>query len=395
MCVAFSKHLGDICTSGQRRRLGAATDTAPLKRAGAGHQSVHSAGRSRAAHGPTRIERQRRAGRKHDYAAVYAKIREMHVAAVALPGVISFELGIVVQAFRRPPGSGDAAGDHTLTTCTARAGRIVTRDGFDLHVSRGLDALETVDLVIVPGHMAFADPPPDAVLSALSQAHDRGARVASLCVGAFALGFAGLLDGRRATTHWASADRLAALFPACTVEPDLLWIDEGEIVTSAGLAAGLDLCLHLVRRDRGAAAAADLARWNVVAPHREGGQAQFIPSPVPVSSEGLGPTLAWALEHLEQEIDVPALAAHAHLSLRTLARRFEVEVGMTPKRWLRAQRVALARELLETSDLSVSEVTRRAGFGSTSALRAELKQHTATTPTAYRTSFRSFTKTHA
>ena len=246
----------------------------------------------------------------------------MDVAAVALPGVISFELGIVVQAFGRPARLGAAAGDYTLTTCTARPGRVATADGFDLHLSRGLDALETADLVIVPGHVGFADPPPDAVLSALSEAHDRGASVASLCTGAFVLGFAGLLDGRRATTHWATADQLAALFPACTVDPDVLWVDEGDILTSAGLAAGLDLCLHLVRRDHGAAAAAELARWNVVAPHREGGQAQFIPSPDAASAEGLGPTLAWAVEHIEEEIDVPALAAHAHLSPRTLARRF-------------------------------------------------------------------------
>jgi transcriptional regulator GlxA family with amidase domain len=322
-------------------------------------------------------------------------MRPVDVAAIALPGVISFELGIVAQAFGRPARLGDAAGDYTLTTCTARPGRVATADGFDLHLSRGLDALETADLVVVPGHVGFADPPPDAVLSALSEAHERGASVASLCTGAFVLGFAGLLDGRRATTHWATADQLAALFPACTVDPDVLWVDEGGILSSAGLAAGLDLCLHLVRRDRGAAAAAELARWNVVAPHREGGQAQFIPSPAAASAEGLGPTLAWAVEHIDEEIDVPALAAHAHLSPRTLARRFEAKVGMTPKRWLRAQRVALARELLETSDLSVSEVACRAGFGSTSGLRAQLKRHTATTPTAYRTAFRGVTTTHA
>ncbi len=314
----------------------------------------------------------------------------MRVAAVALPGVKSFDLGIVVQAFAHPPGF-RGEGDHTLTTCTARPGRIATPDGFDLHVRHGLDALETADLVIVPGHKGFADPPPDAVMSALFEAHDRGACVASLCVGAFMLGFVGLLDGRRATTHWAGAEQLATLFPACTVDRDVLWVDEGDILTSAGLAAGLDLCLHLVRRDRGAAAAAELARWNVVAPHREGGQAQFIPSPVPTSPEGLGPTLAWALEHLDQKIDVAALAAQAHLSPRTLARRFEAEVGMTPKRWLRAQRVAFARELLETSDASVLEVACRTGFGSTSGLRAELRKHTATTPTAYRTTFKGLT----
>ena len=237
-------------------------------------------------------------------------------------------------------------------------------------------------------------PVPDDVIEALQAAHASGAVVMSICIGAFVLGQAGLLDGRPATTHWHWCDDLAARHPQVDVRPDVLYVDDGDILTSAGLAAGLDLCLHLVRREAGAAAANRLASWNVVAPHREGGQAQFIappvrPDPDGLSGDGLSVTLAWAHDHLDEPLTLARLAREACMSERTFSRRFSAEVGVSPKRWLLAQRVGRARELLETTDLPVEVVADRAGFASAAALRLHLRRHAATTPTAYRTTFRA------
>jgi len=203
------------------------------------------------------------------------------------------------------------------------------------------------------------------------------------------LAHAGLLDGRRATTHWGFADRLADAFPAIDVDPDVLWVDHGDVLTSAGLSAGMDLCLHVVRGDRGAAAATAIARWNVVAPHRDGGQGQYIDRPVPEDDGGgLAATRAWAVERLHEPLTVEALARHAHMSPRTFARRFRAETGHAPKRWLTAQRVHHARRLLETTDLPVEEVAQRSGFASAAALRPHFTRATATRPTAYRRTYR-------
>lgn len=318
----------------------------------------------------------------------------LRVVALALDGVITFDLACAVQAFSRGPGRTGAPAGFSMTTCGRRPGPVATPDGFDLRVDHGLDALARADVVVIPGRHPPDAPVPDDVIAALRAAHDAGAIVMSICVGAFVLGQAGLLDGRPATTHWNWCDDLAALHPQVEVRPDVLYVDDGDILTSAGLAAGLDLCLHLVRREAGAAAATRLASWNVVAPHREGGQAQFIapparPDPGGASGSGLGPTLAWAHDHLHEPLTLARLAREACMSERTFSRRFRAEVGVAPKRWLLAQRVGRARELLETTDLPVEVVAARAGFASAAALRLHLRRHAATTPTAYRTTFRA------
>jgi len=301
------------------------------------------------------------------------------VAVLALPDVVAFDLATPFQLLRR---------HYELTLCAPQPGPVPTTDGFPLVAERGLDALAEAGTVFVPGFAPAQWPPPDAVLEALRAAHARGARVASICTGAFALGAAGLLDGRRVTTHWRYADRLAAMYPHARVDPDVLYVDEGDLLTSAGVAAGIDLCLHLLRRDHGATAANAAARRTVVAPHRPGGQAQFIERTVPASDDGgLDATRTYALAHLERPLTVRQLADHAHTSERTFNRRFRQETGTTPLRWLHAQRIDHARRLLETSELPVEAVARRCGFGSAAILRQHFRRATATTPTAYRRTF--------
>lgn len=307
----------------------------------------------------------------------------MRVAAVLFDGFVLYDLGTVLQTFGKDER-------YALTVCGEQPGLLGTLRGPRLDVEHGLEAVASADLVVVPGIAGGRIADQVRGLDALRAAHARGARVMSICTGAFALAHAGLLDGRRATTHWAYCDRLAERFPAVRVEPDVLYVDEGDVLSSAGLSAGMDLCLHVVRHDFGAAAAIALARWNVVAPHREGGQAQFIEAPVPLVGEegGLAQTRAWALSRLGSPLDVAALARHAHMSERTFARRFKEETGATPKRWLLAQRVQHARRLLETTDLDIEEVAARAGFGSAASLRVHFRRATSTRPTAYRSTFR-------
>jgi transcriptional regulator GlxA family with amidase domain len=230
------------------------------------------------------------------------------------------------------------------------------------------------------------------VTEALAAAASRGARVLSVCSGTFALAHAGLLDGRRVTTHWAFAEELARRFPAVEVDPAALYVDEGEVMTSAGLSAGIDLCLHVIREDWGAAVGERVARHMVAAPHREGGQAQFIERPSAVPEAGavgsLEPTRHWATERLAEPLDVAAMARHARVSPRTFARRFREETGTTPLQWLLGQRVLEARRLLEETDLPIDAIAWRAGFGTAASLRDHFRRATATTPTAYRRSFR-------
>jgi len=230
------------------------------------------------------------------------------------------------------------------------------------------------------------------VLDALRDAHARGAWVLSICSGAFALGDAGLLDGRRCTTHWLHAAALAARFPHATVDPDVLFVEDDRIITGAGTAAGIDACLHLVRRELGAAAAASVARRMVVPPQRDGGQAQYVETPLPPVADTLAPLLTWMLEHLDDDLGVPELAARALMSPRTFARRFRAETGATPAAWVARQRVARAQELLERTDAPVDEVARRVGFGTGALLRHHFARTLGTTPLAYR---RQFTCTDA
>jgi transcriptional regulator GlxA family with amidase domain len=242
--------------------------------------------------------------------------------------------------------------------------------------------------VLVPGFIPHLRVPGAPVLEALNAAHERGARMVSICTGAFALAAAGVLDGRRATTHWRDAGDLAARYPRVRVEPGVLYIDEGEVLTSAGVAAGLDLCLYVLRRDHGAALANAIARRIVVPPHREGGQAQYVDQPIPEHAGGsLAATRAWALERLHEPLTVRALAAHAHVSERTFARRFSAETGVPVLRWLLAERVDAARAALEATDASIDEIAHRCGFGTAANLRKHFHRALCTTPTAYRRAF--------
>jgi transcriptional regulator GlxA family with amidase domain len=310
------------------------------------------------------------------------------VAALVLPGVLTFDLACAVQVFARAPDFGSRTGLYDFVSCGVES-VVASADGFSLTLEGGLDAVASADTVIVPGYTGFDEPPPAAAVSAVVAAAERGARVMSICVGAFALAHAGLLDGRRATTHWMAARRLAEAFPRIAVVPDVLYVDEGDVLTSAGIAAGLDLCLHVVRRDHGAEVAAELARFNVIAPHRDGGQAQFIRRPVAdLPGAGLAATRAWALANLDRPMGVAELAAHACCSERTLTRRFHAETGVSPKRWVLGMRLEQARELLESTSLPVEDVASRAGFPSAAALRARFAEDLRTTPTGYRRAFR-------
>ena len=309
------------------------------------------------------------------------------VAGLCLDGLVAFDLTVATQVFT---AASDRGGTplYEVSTCSQSGAEVATTTGFGLRPQHGLEALERADTVVVPGYFAVLDPPPEAVVEALRDAAGRGARVLSVCTGAFALAYAGLLDGRRATTHWAHAEQLAELFPQVAVDAAALYVDEGEVMTSAGLSAGIDLSLHVVRKDFGAAAGERVARRMVAAPHREGGQAQFIKRP-PLGEPGsLKGTRQWATERLEKPLDVAAMARHASVSPRTFARRFREETGTTPLRWLLAQRVLEARRLLEESDLSVEDVAWCAGFGTAASLREHFRRATATTPTGYRRSFR-------
>jgi transcriptional regulator GlxA family with amidase domain len=307
----------------------------------------------------------------------------MHrVVALAVPDVVAFDLSVPAQVF----GHRDEQDRYEFTVCAQRAGRIPTTTGFSVQATAGLHALAGADTVIVPGFFPL-HAPAEPVLRALRDAASR-ARMVSVCTGAFALAAAGLLDGHTATTHWRDADDLAARFPNIDVRPDLLYIDEGTVLTSAGVAASIDLCLHLYRNDHGAELAATVARRMVVAPHRSGGQAQFIDRPIPHSAGGLAETCAWAIERLAEPITVDDMARHAGYAPRTFARRFRAETGTTPLRWLTAQRLLEARRLLESTALGVDEIAGRCGLGTAANLRLHLARESATTPSAYRSAFR-------
>jgi transcriptional regulator GlxA family with amidase domain len=309
------------------------------------------------------------------------------VVALCLDGLVAFDLTAATQVFLAA-SEPDGTPLYEVSTCSVGGAQVATTTGFGVSPERDLTAIDDADTIVVPGYFAVLDPPPAAATEALRRSAERGVRVLSVCTGAFALAYSGLLDGRRATTHWAHAQDLAELFPRVEVEPAALYVDEGKVMTSAGLSAGIDLSLHVVRKDFGAAAGERVARRMVAAPHRAGGQAQFIKHP-PLEEHGsLEPTRRWAAERLAEPLDVAAMARHAGVSPRTFARRFREETGTTPLRWLLAQRVLEAQRLLEESDLPVDDVAWRAGFGTAASLREHFRRATATTPTAYRRSFR-------
>jgi transcriptional regulator GlxA family with amidase domain len=304
------------------------------------------------------------------------------VVALVFSGVVAFDLATPAQVF----GHRTERRRYEFVVATPRPGEVPTSTGFSIVAAHGLEALAGADTVIVPGHDDVAREWPADALDALRRFDGR---LVSICTGAFVLAAAGLLDGRRATTHWNDAARLAELHPRVDVDPDVLYVEDGRILTSAGVAAGIDLCLHLVRQDHGAAHANAVARRIVVAPHRSGGQAQFVERPLPPAREdGLERTRSWALERLGEPLSVAAMARHALMSERSFARRFRAETGTTPLRWLIDQRVAHARRLLERTDLPVEAVAAECGFGTPVGLREHFGRAVHTTPTAYRRAFR-------
>lgn len=308
----------------------------------------------------------------------------MHaVVALALPAVEAFDLSIPAQVFADP----GLPRRYEFTVCSPTAGLVRSTAGFSVLAEHGLDALATADTVVVPGYLPLDDPG-ERVGSALRQAAARGARMVSVCTGAFALAAAGLLDDRRATTHWAYADQLAARYPRVKVDPDVLWVDEGTVLTSAGLSAGIDLCVQLVRADHGSEAAVSVARRLVVAPHRDGGQAQWLERPLPEPGQGLAATCQWALQHLADPLTVADLARHAGWAPRTLTRQFAAQTGLAPMRWLAAARIREARRLLEATDLPVEVIAARCGLGTAANLRVHLARDAGATPTAYRAAYR-------
>ncbi|MGY5101689.1 GlxA family transcriptional regulator [Streptomyces sp. 900105245] len=322
------------------------------------------------------------------------EFRPHRVAVLALDGLLPFELGIPHRIFGRPTdGRGRLLYD--VVTCSVRPpGPVETDADFAVHVPHGPEALASADTVIVPasyelGPVFEEGRLTDELAAALARIRP-GTRLASICTGGYVLAAAGHLDGRPATTHWADAERFQRLFPKVRVDADVLFVDDGDVLTSAGVAAGIDLCLHMVRRDFGTAVANDVARRTVVPPHRDGGQAQYIERPVP--DPGLSTTTAaraWALGRLHEPIQLRDMAGQESMSVRTFTRRFREEVGVSPGQWVTRQRVERARHLLESTELSMDQVAREAGFGTAQSMRQHLQQALGVTPTAYRRTFRA------
>ncbi|MFI2101877.1 GlxA family transcriptional regulator [Isoptericola sp. NPDC019693] len=312
------------------------------------------------------------------------------VAVLVRDGVMPLELGAVHQLFGVARGA-DGERLYDVRTCAAAPGPVRTDADFTIDVPHGPEVLARADTVVVPASHALDDvevAPPDHDVAGLLATVRPDARLASICTGAFALAGAGLLDGRRATTHWLSADRFRRAFPAVDLDPDVLFTEDGRVFTSAGEAAGIDLCLHLIRSDHGAAVANDVARRTVVPPFRDGGQAQYVDAPVPEPvGDHTGGARAWALEHLDETLSLDDLARHAAMSTRTFTRRFRQEVGVSPGAWLLQQRLLRARDLLERSDLPVDAVARRAGFGTGASLRQHFARALGVSPGAYRATF--------
>ncbi|MEU1288301.1 helix-turn-helix domain-containing protein [Kitasatospora sp. NPDC005856] len=312
----------------------------------------------------------------------------MHrVAVIAVPPATTFDLAIPELVLGQAEVDGRPG--YEVRVCSPRPGPVAGYGRTSLHVAvaHGLEAVDVADTVIVTGTAARDDFDP-RILTALRRAAAAGKRVASICTGAFVLAEAGLLDGREATTYWAKSAEFAGRFPAVTLRAGVLYVEDGNILTSAGLSAGIDLCLHLIRKDYGVATANAVARLVVAAPVRLGGQAQFIAAPVlPESGASLAATRAWALARLHEPLTRTALAAHARVSIRTLTRRFAAETGLTPLQWLLDQRVNRAQELLETTDLPMDRIAQLSGLATPDSLRRHLSRRTGLTPAAYRAAF--------
>jgi AraC family transcriptional regulator, transcriptional activator FtrA len=311
-----------------------------------------------------------------------------NVAVIAFDQVAAFELGVLCEVFGTDRKA-DGFPTYDFTVCTPDGGPVRTRSGFLITPHADLTPVESADLVAIPAHPIDSPAPPE-VLDAVRRADHRGARLLTLCSGVFVLAEAGLLDGRDCAVHWNQADELAQRYPLARVHCDSLYVPDGNLLTSAGTAAGIDACLHLVRQEHGSAVATKLARRMVVPPHRDGGQAQYIEAPIPPTPTAptLEPVLAWMLEHLDRPVTIDQLAIRAHMAPRTFARRFRAETGTTPHEWITGQRLLLARRLLEETELGVESVAVRAGFGDAATLRHHFSRRMGATPQAYRSTFR-------
>lgn len=308
------------------------------------------------------------------------------VVALVSPPQSPFELGCAAEVFGTAQSGVPTR--YSFRTCAERPGPVPTSVGFSMLVDAGLEALREADTVIIPGWLSDGSPVPQGVVEELRAAHRRGARIAAICTGAFVLAQTGLLAGRRATTHWRYTGLLAAAFPEVEVDADVLYIDHGDVATSAGTGAGIDLCLHLVRSDHGAAYAAQVARNMVLPPRREGSQLQYAAQAVPArADESLAPLLEWAASRLDSPLTLTRLAEHAGMSSRTLARRFQEQLGTSPGQWLLSQRIDAARVLLEQTDLPIESIATRVGLAAAVNLRRHFRAHLGTTPAAYRRTF--------
>ncbi|MEV0528457.1 helix-turn-helix domain-containing protein [Streptomyces sp. NPDC050439] len=329
----------------------------------------------------------------HSAAGVPAAARH-RVVVLALDGVIPFEFGIPQRIFGRARNADGARLYEVVTASVREPGPVRTDADFSILVENGPQVMATADTVVIPASYELGPVYEEGRLTGeltSALAHIRpGTRMISICTGGYVLAAAGYLDGRTATTHWASAEHFQRLFPQITVDPEVLFIDDGDVLTSAGVAAGLDLCLHVVRGDHGSAVANDVARRTVVPPHRDGGQAQYIERPVPEPQFATTTSArAWALARLHEPIQLRDMADQESMSVRTFTRRFREEVGISPGQWLAQQRVERARHLLESSDLSVDRIARGAGFGTAQSMRGHLQAALGVTPTAYRRTFRA------
>jgi len=307
------------------------------------------------------------------------------VVAYAPSGTTALALGIVRSTFGPRPG----VPGFDFAICARRAGPLQTDLGLPLTVEHELGLLSTADLIIVLPAVDYHVERSHPVLPLLRAAHDRGATIAAHCVGTFTLAAAGLVDGRTVTTHWLFADELTSLHPEVTVRPEALYVDEGSIITGAGAAAGLDMCLHLIRREHGAGLANTIARGLVVPPHRDGGQAQYVRAPVPSDTDDqrLASVIAWAREHLDHRITIDVLASRALMSRRSFVRHFRSATGTSPHAWLRSQRLSLAEELLETTSLSIEQIATRVGYRNAAVLREQFVVRRGVSPSEYRRTF--------
>lgn len=311
------------------------------------------------------------------------------VAVLMFDGAPMFEMSVPISVFGTDRTASGAPGFDVLAVA-AEAGTYTSTSGVRLRAPHGLDALDRAGIVVVPTWRDPQEAPPEPPLEALRAAHADGALIVGLCMGAFVLAAGGLLDGRRAATHWFHAPALAARYPGVTVDSSVLFVDDGDVITSAGTSAGIDACLHVVRRTHGPRAATAIARRMVVAPQRSGGQAQFIDRPLPPEhdADGLGRVMSYALEHLGDQLDIDDLAARAHLSRRTFDRRFRALTGTSPLQWLLRQRVLRAQRLLEHTGLSVDAVARDVGLSAAVSLRPIFRRTVGVSPQAYRDTFR-------